>query len=200
MGLVRRATRRLGGGRAGKLEGEWELALFPESEPDKRRRLIRWDRFLLVGHGLIVVVSLYFGLWLVPVLVTLAPFYGGWLLFSVQQHPAHRLARRRAGLSALHPHGHLESVFPLPLLAHELPHRTPHVRRRAVLPARQATRGHQKRPAALSAGAIRSVDWKSPPSSNGKRPSQTTNTYRNCPRPSRLEAGASAFLLMQLGR
>ena len=65
----------------GKLEGEWELALFPESDPDKRRRLIRWDRFLLVGHGLIVVVSLYFGLWLVPVLITLAPFYGGWLLF-----------------------------------------------------------------------------------------------------------------------
>ena len=65
----------------GKLEGEWELALFPESDPDKRRRLIRWDRFLLVGHALIVVVSLYFGLWMVPVLVTLAPFYGGWLLF-----------------------------------------------------------------------------------------------------------------------
>ena len=142
----------------GKLEGEWELALFPESDPDKRRRLIRWDRFLLVGHGLIVVVSLYFGLWMVPVLVTLAPFYGGWLLFLVQQHPAHRLAGRRAGLSALHPHGHLESVLPLPLLAHELPHRTPHVRRRAVLPARQATRGHQKRSAALSAGAIRGVD------------------------------------------
>ena len=35
----------------GKLEGEWELALFPESDPDKRRRLIRWDRFLLVGHA-----------------------------------------------------------------------------------------------------------------------------------------------------
>ena len=34
-----------------------------------------------MGHGLIVVVSLYFGLWLVPVLITLAPFYGGWLLF-----------------------------------------------------------------------------------------------------------------------
>ena len=72
----------------------------------------------------------------------------------VQQHPAHRLAGRRAGLSALHPHSHPESVLPLPLLAHELPHRTPHVRRRTVLPARQTTRGHQKRSATLSARVV----------------------------------------------
>ena len=34
-----------------------------------------------MGHALIVAVSIYFGLWLVPVLVTFAPFYGGWLLY-----------------------------------------------------------------------------------------------------------------------
>jgi fatty acid desaturase len=65
----------------GKLEGEWENILFPATEPEKRQRLFNWARTLLVGHALLTAVSLYFGLWLLPVLITLAPFYGGWLLF-----------------------------------------------------------------------------------------------------------------------
>jgi fatty acid desaturase len=65
----------------GKLEGEWENALFPESAVEKRRRLFNWARVLLVGHALIIAISAYFGLWLLPVLTTLAPFYGGWLLY-----------------------------------------------------------------------------------------------------------------------
>ena len=65
----------------GRLEGEWENALFPESSVDSRRKLFTWARILLVGHALLVGVSLYFHLWLAPVLVTLAPFYGGWLLY-----------------------------------------------------------------------------------------------------------------------
>lgn len=65
----------------GKLEGEWENALFPEEAVEKRRQLFNWSRIMLVGHILLVVASLYFGLWLIPVLTTLAPLYGGWLLF-----------------------------------------------------------------------------------------------------------------------
>jgi fatty acid desaturase len=65
----------------GRLQGDWENALFPESAVELRRSLFNWARIQLVGHVLIVGVSLYFGLWLVPVLVTLAPFYGGWLLY-----------------------------------------------------------------------------------------------------------------------
>jgi len=65
----------------GKLEGDWENALFPESAIELRRSLINWARFHLVGHALIVGVSIYFGLWLVPILVTFAPFYGGGLLY-----------------------------------------------------------------------------------------------------------------------
>jgi fatty acid desaturase len=65
----------------GRLEGEWEHALFPEEAVEKRQRLFRWARVLLIGHALLTGVSLYFGLWMLPVLVTLAPFYGGWLLF-----------------------------------------------------------------------------------------------------------------------
>ena len=65
----------------GQLIGEWEHALFPESAVDSRRRLFTWARITLVGHVLLVAVSLALGLWLLPVLITLAPFYGGWLLF-----------------------------------------------------------------------------------------------------------------------
>ena len=65
----------------GKFEGEWEKALFPADQPDKGRPVIVWARVLLIGHGLIVVVSLAFGWWLLPVLTSLTPFYGGWLFF-----------------------------------------------------------------------------------------------------------------------
>jgi fatty acid desaturase len=71
----------------GHFDGEWELKLFPADEPEKRRGPIRWARLLLVGHVLIVLVSVCCGMllapqwFLVPVLTTLAPFYGGWLFF-----------------------------------------------------------------------------------------------------------------------
>ena len=65
----------------GVLKGEWENALFPPSEPERRQALFNWARILLVGHALLTVVSLALGLWMLPVLITLAPFYGGWLLF-----------------------------------------------------------------------------------------------------------------------
>lgn len=65
----------------GKFEGEWELTLYPADDPAKREVPVRWARVILLGHGLIAVVSLASGQWIIPVLVTLAPFYGGWLFF-----------------------------------------------------------------------------------------------------------------------
>ena len=65
----------------GRLEGEWEHALFPEDDIAKRQKLFNWARLALIGHGLIFVVSLYYGLWLIPMLITFASFYGGWLLY-----------------------------------------------------------------------------------------------------------------------
>jgi fatty acid desaturase len=65
----------------GRLEGDWENALFPESAVELRRDLFNWARIHLAGHALIVGISLYLGLWPVPILVTLAPFYGGWLQY-----------------------------------------------------------------------------------------------------------------------
>ena len=71
----------------GRLEGDWENALFPESAVALRRSLFNWARIQLLGQALIVIVSLYFGLWLVPIIITLAPFYGGglqWLCNNTQ--------------------------------------------------------------------------------------------------------------------
>jgi len=65
----------------GQMCGAWELALYPESDPAGRRPAVNWARTLLAGHGLIVIVSVCFKLWMLPVLVTLAPFYGSWLFF-----------------------------------------------------------------------------------------------------------------------
>jgi fatty acid desaturase len=63
----------------GQVAGEWETILFPPEAVEARRQLFNWARILLAGHVLIVAISLYFKLWLLPVLITLAPFYGGWL-------------------------------------------------------------------------------------------------------------------------
>ena len=65
----------------GKLEGEWENHLFPASAVELRRSLFTWARVQLIGQALIVGVSFCFHLWLIPVQVTLAPFYGGGLLY-----------------------------------------------------------------------------------------------------------------------
>lgn len=72
----------------GKVDGEWDNLLFPPEDTAKRRALFNWARILLVGHGLIVVISLYLGLWMIPIIVTLAPFYAGGFqyLFNEAQH------------------------------------------------------------------------------------------------------------------
>lgn len=72
----------------GIIEGEWENQLFPPEATEKRRDLFNWSRFMLLGHALIVVLSLALGLWMIPILVTLAPFYGAGFqyLFNEAQH------------------------------------------------------------------------------------------------------------------
>lgn len=66
---------------AGRFEGEWSSSLFPADLPEKRRPAVRWARLVLAGHGVIFAVSFVQGWWLVPVLTSLAPWYGGWLFF-----------------------------------------------------------------------------------------------------------------------
>jgi fatty acid desaturase len=61
-------------------QGDWALTLFPEGSPE-RQRPIRWARWVLFGHGLILVVSIAMHWWLLPVVTSLAPFYGNWIQF-----------------------------------------------------------------------------------------------------------------------
>jgi len=65
----------------GKFKGEWELALFPSAARERRRAPITWARIVIAGHAVILVVSIAFGWWLLPVLTSFTPFYGGWLFF-----------------------------------------------------------------------------------------------------------------------
>ena len=65
----------------GYVDGEWANIIFPPEATEKRQALFAWARILLFGHALLVIVSLYLGLWMLPVLITLAPFYGGALQF-----------------------------------------------------------------------------------------------------------------------
>jgi fatty acid desaturase len=71
----------------GQMRGPWELTLFPEGDLEKRRPSMNWARLVMAGHVAVVVVSavlgwwVWRGFWWVPVVVTLAPFYGGWLFF-----------------------------------------------------------------------------------------------------------------------
>jgi fatty acid desaturase len=65
----------------GRFTTAWEQTIFPADDMAKRARTVRWARTLFVGHGLIVAVSLAMGWWMLPVVVTLAPFYGGWLFY-----------------------------------------------------------------------------------------------------------------------
>ena len=132
----------------GKLDDHEARVMFPKSDMEKRRELFNWARTQLVGHILIVGVSLYFGLWLVPVLITLAPAYGGWLLFlcNTTQHvgltdnvPDFRLCCRTITLNPLvqflywhmnfHIEHHMYAAVPCynlgklhRLIKHELPH------------------------------------------------------------------------------
>jgi fatty acid desaturase len=62
----------------GQFSGEWELKLFPEGSPE-RKAAVDWARIMLAGHGLIFAFSIYFHLWLLPILTTFNGFYGSWL-------------------------------------------------------------------------------------------------------------------------
>jgi fatty acid desaturase len=66
---------------SGRLENDWQRVLFPEHKPARRQELFMWARILVLGHSGIVAQALFTGWWMLPVLITLAPFYGGVLLF-----------------------------------------------------------------------------------------------------------------------
>lgn len=92
----------------GRLVGEWDRRIFPESELKGRKALARWARVLLVGHALLAAVFLFTGQWILLFLVTFAPFYAEGLnrLCGETQHtgmkgdtPDYRLSTRSINLN-----------------------------------------------------------------------------------------------------
>jgi hypothetical protein len=59
----------------------WEEVCYPPENAAARGPPMRWAQFLLLGHGGIALISVARGLYLVPVLLSLGPFYSGWLFF-----------------------------------------------------------------------------------------------------------------------
>jgi len=72
----------------GVIENDWERALFPPENAEGRRALFNWARLFISGHGLVALFALLTGWWMLAVLITLAPFYGGGFqyLLNVAQH------------------------------------------------------------------------------------------------------------------
>ena len=67
--------------------GEWELTLYPENEPERRRPAVRWSRALWLGHGIVALIGVVTGQWILPVVISLAPFIGNglfWLCNNTQ--------------------------------------------------------------------------------------------------------------------
>lgn len=65
----------------GTFKGEWESFLVPEQAVNRRKKVAHWSRAILLGHLLIAVVSISFGYWIIPVLVSLSNAYGTWLFW-----------------------------------------------------------------------------------------------------------------------
>jgi fatty acid desaturase len=66
----------------GRFEGEWELTLYPESDPVGRKAPVRWARCMILGHALILAASIATGQWILPIMLTFGyQFYGSWLFF-----------------------------------------------------------------------------------------------------------------------
>jgi fatty acid desaturase len=66
----------------------WEEVCYPPDQPHLRRPATLWARTMLAGHFLILVVSLYYGYWMIPIVISLGPFCGGilFLLCNSTQH------------------------------------------------------------------------------------------------------------------
>ena len=71
-----------------RLSPGWHTALFPPENAGERRRLFRWDRFLLSGHAAIAAGAVWSGWWQVLPLFTFATLFGRWLflLCNSSQH------------------------------------------------------------------------------------------------------------------
>lgn len=71
----------------GCLDGQWDHHLF-DGRPKLHKQAMNWARFMLLGHLVLTAVCFSLGLWMIPLLVTFAPYYGALLHFfcNASQH------------------------------------------------------------------------------------------------------------------
>jgi len=72
----------------GLVQGEWEKRLFPEEDRKGRRALFWWARTVLIGHLLLAGLFIYYGQWILLVIVTFGSTYAS-LLPWLTSHPQH---------------------------------------------------------------------------------------------------------------
>jgi fatty acid desaturase len=61
---------------------EWLKTLHAD-QPDQARRSMWWSRVQLLFHGSVLVVSIATGQWVLPLIITVAPFTANWLSYFV---------------------------------------------------------------------------------------------------------------------
>ncbi|MEM7028702.1 MAG: fatty acid desaturase [Chloroflexota bacterium] len=61
---------------------EWLNALH-EDQPNQHRKSIQWSRTLLLFHGLILIISIVTGQWVLSIIITCAPFIANWAAYFV---------------------------------------------------------------------------------------------------------------------
>ncbi|MEZ0296759.1 MAG: fatty acid desaturase [Candidatus Methylacidiphilales bacterium] len=65
----------------GRFQGDWELTLYPENDKASRVVPVRWARAMLLGHGIIAMISISYGQWIIPIIISGSGIFGGWLNF-----------------------------------------------------------------------------------------------------------------------
>jgi fatty acid desaturase len=66
----------------GSFGKEWLQAVY-EGQEQARKKSVNWARLVLLFHAALIAVSVVFRLWMLPVVVTLAPFIANWLRYFI---------------------------------------------------------------------------------------------------------------------
>ena len=160
---------------------EWLKALHAD-QPEQYRKSIWWSRALLLFHGSVLVIAIVTGLWVLPLIFSRLPLHRQLARLLRRPDPALRPARERPRFPQERPLDHPRSADGIPLLAHELAHRAPHVRRRPLLQSEEAApRGRPRH--ARSRARFAAPGRRCSKPGGGSRPTPTTSSTRPCRRP-----------------
>lgn len=70
-------------GRVGSTDipyNEWRQTLH-EDKPEEHQKSVSWSRILLLGHGVLIVISIITGQWVLPFIISFSTFIGNWAVY-----------------------------------------------------------------------------------------------------------------------